>query len=112
MENEVLKFSYNWNNKLNCLCFSTIRIRNDRKYYVGAKKIIQLKGEQKGVVTIVSVSYFTIDKLTEAVSRLDTGYSIDKCRDIIKTMYKNSNLNWDKQQFVFCVLAYDEKNKI
>lgn len=30
-----IKFSYNWNQKLNCKAFTTIRIHNDGKYVVG-----------------------------------------------------------------------------
>ena len=104
MKNEDLAFGYNWNNKLNCLSFSTIRLRNDKKYFVGAKKDIWLKGEYKGVATIVAISYFTLDKINESIARLDTGYSAEECRDIIRKMYKD--IDWNTQQLCFCILAY------
>lgn len=103
---ENLDFSYNWNNKLNCTAFSTIRLRNNLKFYVGAKVNVRLKGEDRGTATIVSVSHFTIDKINESIARLDTGYSAEKCGEIIRTMYKNKPIDWNRQQLCFCVLVY------
>ena len=107
---EYLDFSTNWNGKLNCTAFSTLRLRDDRKYYVGAKKIVRLKEVHKGMATVVSISYFTIDKINEAIARLDTGYSAEECRKIIMSMYKNRpTIDWFSQQLAFCVLVYDKK---
>jgi len=107
---ENLDFSNNWNNKLNCDAFSTLRLRNDKKYYIGAKKNIRLKGVLKGAATIVGISYFTIDKINESVARLDTGYSATECRKIIMSMYKNCpTIDWFSQQLAFCILVYDKK---
>ncbi|MDH8700842.1 hypothetical protein M2138_000176 [Dysgonomonadaceae bacterium PH5-43] len=108
---EYLDFSNNWNNKLNCDAFSTLRLRNDKKYFIGAEKSIILKGTLKGQATIVGISYFTIDKINESIARLDTGYSAEKCRDIIKTMYKNKRIDWSTQQLAFCILAYEKPIK-
>ncbi len=109
---EDLLFSNNWNNKLNCDAFSTLRLRNDRSYYVGAKKNVVLNGAYKGPATIVSVSYFTLDKINESIARLDTGYSAEDCRKIIMTMYKNKpQIDWFSQQLAFSILVYDKKEK-
>ena len=108
---EILDFTYNWNNKLNCEAFSTLRLRNDKKYYRGARKIVRLKGINKGTATIVGTRYFTIDMINEAIARLDTGYSVEECKKIIKTMYKNKVMNWNTQQLVFCILVYDKSKE-
>ena len=104
---ENLDFAYNWNNKLDCHAFSTIRMRNDKKYYVGARKNIRLKEVVKGSAVIVAVSYFLLDKINESVARIDTGYSAEECKGILKKMYKNKPINWGTQQLVFCVLVYE-----
>lgn len=111
MENENLEFTCNWNNKLNCNAFSTLRLRDDKKYFIGAEKNVILKGYLKGKATIVGISYFTIDKINESISRLDTGYSAEECRKIIMTMYKSRNIDWYTQQLVFCILAYNKATK-
>ena len=32
---DTINFSYNWNSKLNCSAFTTIRVKNDKKYRIG-----------------------------------------------------------------------------
>jgi hypothetical protein len=108
---EDLKFSYNWNNKLDGHAFSTIRLRNDMKYYVGAKKTVYLKDELKGTATVVYVTHILIAQINEAIARLDTGYPAEECKNIIKTMYKNKAIDWNKQQLCFCILAYNNNRK-
>ena len=107
---EVLKFSYNWNNKLNCNSFTTLRLRNDNKYYPGAKVHIWFGNTYKGKATIVGIHFYTLDKINEFVARLDTGYSAEECREIIMKMYKDKpNINWATQQLAFCLVVYDKR---
>jgi hypothetical protein len=109
---ETLKFSTNWNNKLNCNSFTTLRLRNDNKYYAGAKINIWLGNIYKGKGTILGVSLYTLDKINEYVARIDTGYSAEECRKIILQMYKNKpDINWATQQLAFCLIAYDKREK-
>jgi len=109
---ETLKFSTNWNNKLNCNAFTTLRLRNDNKYYPGAKVNIWLGNTLKGKGTILGVSLYTLDKINEYVARIDTGYSAEECRKIILQMYKNKpTINWETQQLAFCLITYDERAK-
>jgi uncharacterized protein YqfB (UPF0267 family) len=110
---EKINFSTKWNNKLNCNSFTTLRLRNDRKYYVGSKAGIYLKNTFKGNATIVGVSHFTIDKINEFIARVDTGYSADECKNIIKEMYKNSTppIDWRTKQLAFCLIAYDKREE-
>ncbi len=109
MEPGNLKFSFNWNKKLDCeTAFSTIRLKSG-KYYLGAKfhYWLEERGEvtKKGFATVVYVHHLKIEQITEAMARLDTGYSRDKCIDMIKTMYKNIVKNWDTQELTFMVLV-------
>lgn len=87
-----IKFSYNWNNKLECLSFTTIRPKSD-KYKVGEVYQINLKGQSKGTATIAEIKEFKLEKINEFIARLDTGYSREKCIEIISTMYKNQDVS-------------------
>lgn len=101
---DKLTFSQNWNGKLDCTCFTTLRLRNDKKYFVGKQFEIWLKQEYKGRAQIVDIKYLLLDQISDWIARLDTGYNAEKCKDIIRTMYQKSNLDWSKQQFCYVIL--------
>ena len=84
-----LKFSYNWNNKLNCECFSTIRVWNVVKYQIGQVYTVTLNGKSLGTATLVAGNAFAISKLTEGMARLDTGYDKAGCEGVLRGMYKD-----------------------
>ena len=110
---QKLEFSYNWNNKLNNLAFSTLRLRNDNRYFKGARFQVYLKGTFKGTAKVEAVNHFTIDKITEFVARIDTGYSASECRKIIREMHKNNpRIDWKTQQLAFSLLVYEEKKEM
>ncbi len=110
MEREPLKFTTNWNNKLNCSCFTTLRLHNPKKYYVGAKKDVYLDNRPKGPATIIGVQSFLLEQISEFVARIDTGYSADECKKIIREMYKKVPLiDWSKQKLDFSLIQYDSK---
>lgn len=106
-----LNFSNNWNNKLDCRCFTTIRSANDMKYQLGARKIIQLrnrKGELEknyGEAEIVYIRKLKANDITEPMARLDTGYSRKDTIGILHRMYKNKIADINNHTFVFIVLA-------
>jgi hypothetical protein len=113
MEYQTLEFSDNYNNKLNCKAFTTLRLRNDRKYYPGAKFRIQLKGTYKGTAIVKAVSHFNIDRINDYIAFLDTGSSAQECRQIIKNFYKKSvTINWDRQDIAFILLVFEEKKEM
>ena len=85
-----ITFSNNWNGKLNCHCFSTIRIANAQKYVIGNEYLITLTKPVEIPVCdgiIASITPFRLDKLTEGMARLDTGYGVEECRNIMRSMY-------------------------
>jgi len=53
MANDTIKFSYNWNNKLENKAFTTIRIHNPKKYIAGKAFNIELNGTPKGQCHLV-----------------------------------------------------------
>lgn len=100
---EILPFSYNWNNKLDCNVFTTLRLAQD-KYYVGNKFCVVLNSEPGKHVEIIAVKKILIGQITDYIAGIDTGYSVQECQKLIKTMYKNSNIEWDKQLLSFILL--------
>lgn len=107
MNEEILTFSTNWNNKLDCDVFSTIRL-GAAKYFKGNKFKIVLKNGTPFFATVLEVYWFKLNQLTDARAYLDTGYDKEKTIDIIRTMYKNTEVNVDEANFVYVLL---KKNK-
>ena len=84
---ERLEFTENWNGKLNCSTFTTMRLHNPQKYCVGAIKQIYLKGIWKGNAKVIDVKRIYLKDINLYVAKLDTGLPIDKCRDLFRNMY-------------------------
>ena len=110
---QELSFTENWNKKLDCNCFSTIRMHNADKYKVGNKLKITLKGQLKpNPATVRYVKTFYLHQLTEGMALLDTGYSLAETQKIIQTMYKYKVKNLAQQPFDFVILGYVKSEKI
>ncbi len=82
-----IKFTHNWNNKLACTFFTTIRLRNDPKYRMGHTYEIFLSGKRLFNAAIVDIRHFKLDKLNDFIAGLDTGYNAQECEKIIRRMY-------------------------
>lgn len=103
-----LRFSYNWNNKLNCKAFTTIRLSESYKPGEEYKIVLMPKGknpEVKGVAKIIEIKKFFLDQINEFISQLDTGYSKYGCVDIIKRMYPSAD--WTKQKLSLILFKYN-----
>lgn len=98
---EIINFSYNWNNKLNNKCFSTIRIYNPKKYSHGLIYGIYYKNILDFYAKVVYIKNFQFINLNKPMSYLDTGYGVEDTQNIIKKMYKNVK---DYTWFHFIVL--------
>lgn len=86
----VINFSYNWNNKLDCKCFTTLRLSNHNKYRTGLEYEVHLKNQRIKNARIVEIKVFTLDKINEFISRIDTGYSKEETIKIINRMYPDT----------------------
>lgn len=96
--NPTTDFSQNWNGKLSCDVFGTIRRHNPGKYEVGVLHTITLKKvffKEARIVKIVELAYWMIN---DVVAMLDTGYFEEDFRKIFGKMYPdikdNSVLDW------------------
>lgn len=101
-----LDFSYNWNNKLECKAFTTFRMANPHKYKIGLELEVYLKDKFVAVCKIIDMRVLRLDQVNEFVAYLDTGYSVDEFKNIVRRMYKEKA---DSADFVLVLL---EKMKV
>lgn len=107
----TINFSNNWNNKLDCDCFTTIRLKNDKKYVLGKSYNITLttKGEARniGVFKCEQIKNFKIQSMNDFIARLDTGYNVAEATELIKRFYKNSlfPIDWEKTYLSLILLV-------
>lgn len=87
---EKINFSYNWNNKLDCKYFTTLRLT--KKYNINDKIEISLKNKTICKGTIIDKKAFGYNKINNFIAGIDTGYSVQETKDILKRMYKNVDL--------------------
>lgn len=99
---EEIKFSYNWNNKLHCTYFTTLRLRNDRKYQKGRDYRITLKGATIGEATIQEIRHLKLHQLNDYITGIDMGYDSSTGVEIIKKMYATAK--WETQELTFILL--------
>jgi hypothetical protein len=92
MEKNIIRFSYNWNGKLNNRVFTTIRLHSSKKYRAGQTFHIELKGKVILTATIIDKYITTLTDLTDYVCYLDTGYNKADTLGIFRRMYKNIDL--------------------
>ena len=105
---DIIKFSTNWNNKLSNSAFTTLRIENPNKYVVGADYEIQLNGKMLGIATLKQKRTISLDQLNPFICYIDTGYSVEECKNILRKMYPT--VDFDFKKLDFCLLVF-KKNK-
>lgn len=99
---QLINFNHNWNKKLDCDCFTTLRL--SKKYEVGEYVEIKFKNETKFIGKIIGKKRFKLHNINEYIARLDTGYSAKECQDTLKNMYKNKNVDWLEQNIYFYLI--------
>jgi hypothetical protein len=99
-----IKFTQNWNNKLNNKAFTTIRLHNPNKYIIGRLYNIELKGVVIGEAVLKNKRTLTMSQLNDFICYLDTGYNLGQTISILERMY--SGINLKNASFDFCLLIY------
>ena len=103
---ETIKFTFNWNKKLETDNFTTIRLENPYKYKLGdVYNIVQVeKGRNidRGQGKIIQLCTIKLHQLKEINCLLDTGYGLDATKDIIYKMYPGKD--WSKQELYYMVI--------
>lgn len=91
-----IRFTYNWNNKLSCKVFSTLRLQNwieeGKKYSIFLKDVYQFDAE------CVRKTYYLLNELPEELCWLDTGYNGTETKKILKKMYPNAD--WTREMLI------------
>lgn len=98
-QNIILKFTSNFNSKLNCRAFTTIRPRNDKKFILNHIYDIELKGNIIYTAQIISINHFMLLSLTDSMAYLDCGYNKNDTIKMIEKIYMKSindvyNIYW------------------
>jgi len=103
---ETIKFSTNWNKKLETDTFTTIRLENPHKYKLGEvyNIIQQEKGvnRDRGQGKIIELCSIKLHQLKEINCYLDTGYSMDATKDIIYKMHPGKD--WNQQKLYYMLI--------
>jgi hypothetical protein len=84
-----ISFSQNWNKKLNCNYFTTIRLTNYAKYRPGNQYRIICKGEYIYKAQIIQVINIYLQQLTDYLAYQDTGYNRAETIALLQKMYPN-----------------------
>lgn len=100
---EEIEFSTNWNNKLDCKAFTTLRLHNERKYKIGCEYAIRFKGTIIKTAIIEEIKHVTLNSLNPFICFLDTGYSVSEVKEILQKMYPILKTN-PNQIFDFILL--------
>lgn len=107
---KTIIFTYNWNNKLNCKAFTSIRVSD--AYQVGEQYKVLLKNGKDihamGVAQVIAVKTFWLHELNDFISHLDTGYSVDQCQQIIHRMHPK--VDFDETKLRLLLFRYISKN--
>ena len=108
---EQIIFSKNWNNKLNCIAFTTIRLRNDKKYFAGAEyEVILKEGKRttnKGKHTVIGLKHVKLKELDGFTCLMDTGMPLEDTINLIRGMYLKYSINWNYQKLTVILLKKD-----
>ncbi len=103
---ETIKFTFNWNKKLETDNFTTIRLENPYKYKVGeVYNILQVdKGRtlDRGQGKIIELCTIKLHHLKKINCILDTGYGLNETKDIIYKMYPGKD--WSKQELYYMLI--------
>lgn len=97
---EEIRFAANFNNKLNCISFTTLRPTDKEKYKIGNKYIICCEG-RSFKASIIDIKQIKRNQLNEFIARLDTGCSLKDTLGILKSHYPEST---DDSIFDFILL--------
>lgn len=102
---DFIDFSHNWNGKLNCTVFTTIRIYNAVRFSPGLIKTVRLKESKLKTVKIIScIPKFPLE-FNDHECLMDTGLSKRKTINLIREMYKNKLPMIDTVKF--CLVTFE-----
>jgi hypothetical protein len=78
-------FNKNWNNKLLCDCFGTIRV--DDTYELHQEREIRYRNDVIGVAKVVALRSFPYSQLTNIVCFVDAGHDLRYMQTVFQKMH-------------------------
>lgn len=96
----VLKFSTNWNNKLDCKYFTTLRL--SPKWIDQKVLIVSFKNKAR-VAKIIDAKKIKLSQLNDWLCYLDTGYSKENTIKILGSMYSFNTQIDDKTIYLYLI---------
>lgn len=95
-----LSFSTNWNGKLDCTYFTTLRLSS---FNVGDALEIWHKSLYKGEGRVVDKKIINLNQISDWIGYLDTGYNAHETKKILMTMH-HTVTDWDKQLIYYYLI--------
>ncbi len=95
----TIRFSTNWNGKLNNKSFTTLRVHDPLRYKAGTIFSVEVDGKLFVNAKVITVKTMTLSKVSEFEARLDSGYSRKEFINLIKRLYRNRAFLYNSQKF-------------
>lgn len=81
------KFTTNFNGKLLCNTFTTIRLHDSNLNRLGERHTICLRDTDIGIASILSVKIITVDRISEHMAHIDTGHNKAYLLGLLRKFY-------------------------
>jgi hypothetical protein len=101
---EDLIFSSNFNNKLNANCYTTMRLYNPKKFFIGKRFNVMIDKRRHHTAEVVAVSEITFEKVSEAMAFIDTGLNKLEFTKLFTRLYEGKINILPTTKLSFCVL--------
>ena len=89
---QEIKFSYNWNNKLDNKFFTSIRLHRPSRFFKGSNLVLSIKEgkefKKTNIVEVIDLKLIKFSEISDWLFMIDTGYSAEEARQIFYNMYK------------------------
>ncbi|MFI3240188.1 MAG: hypothetical protein R3Y22_06320 [Bacteroidales bacterium] len=82
-----ITYSKNWNNKLSCDSFATVRLYEPNQFELGESYEIVCDNDIMGVAKIVALRELELVELTDELAYLDAGCSASEMDKILREIY-------------------------
>lgn len=103
----TIEFSHNWNNKLDCTYFTTLRLSD--RFQPCEWLIVMFKNAIKGRAVVLDKKALKISSLNGWICGLDTGYGTPETIKILEKMYPGK-IN-DNTTIYLYLLRYESKTE-
>ena len=107
---QTIKFNRNWNGKLACDIFTTIRIHSPYKYKVGEiykqETHIRKDCEASSLVQCLHISTYNLEDIPNPIFYTDCGMNKVDAIKMMETMYSKYNINIHKEKWDMVVLKH------